>query len=1148
MRRPVGTAAVAVAIAALAALAVLVLPGLVRHDEDESGEASLREFARERAGIGARRLPIAIVREKLEKGKEAGGEVVSGPAQQQVDQRAYPRAYVESKRALAGRRAFRAAPSRLPAAAFRRSAPVRAQRAALAAEWTELGPVTPNVPPSVTYTGAPTTNSGRVTALAIDPNCGSPGRGCRMWVAAAGGGIFRTADALAPSVAWTSSSAGLTSNAIGSLVSDPNDAGGDTLYAGTGEPNGSGDSEAGVGLFKSTDGGASWSLVPGSPAVARDRSIATIAIDPANPAHLFIGTALARHGSSSSGGGRRTPPGAPRLGLYETTDGGASFTLAFSKPVDPTPSDTGNDFFTGGVNRVMLDPNDRSVVYAAVFGYGIWRRDAGASTFAQVFATRFPAGSVDAAAPADAFGDRTEFDLADLGTTTRMYVGDGTTTKVPANGGEYSALWRTDDAGQPAGNLVTPGTATTNPANRTPAYVSLSDPDIANAAGFSSYFFCHSQCTYDMFVRADPQNPDVVYLGGSMNYDEIFGAVGPPFVTPGRTNGRAVIRSQDAGVSFTDMTNENKPTIQDDASVTPADRAEGMHPDQHALVFSPANGGGTERVFVGSDGGLVRTSGTFADDTARCDRRQAARPADATFTAAELALCKQALSRVPTGIDALNDGLSTLQFQSLSVNPADPGGDVIGGSQDNGTWAFSGGPVWTESIGGDGGQSAIDPGAGARVHTYYGPTTDVNFHGNDPTTWDYISQPLDDANARCGTGDPRGECFSFYVPMTADPLAPGTLFTGGEYVWRTQDSGGNPGDLDQHCRETTFKVGDGTAVCGDWTRLGGASGHIGTSANYIVAAERTRADAGTLWVGRRRGGVFVSTNANAASAASVRFTPIALPTTPDRFVSSIHVDPADADHAWVSFSGYDAYTPGKPGHVFEARFDRGGGTATWTDLSGTPGQAGAIGDQPVTDLVRDDATGDLYAATDFGVLRRPSGATQWEEAAGGLPPVAVYGLTVSASGRVLYAATHGRGAWRVKLPPAPAAAAARAAATGTSSPSAGASGEPPQGTPVPATRRPVIGRLAARRGAVRTVTVQVGLARAQRVSLVIRDQRGRSIGRRTVRLRRADLFDYHVPVRPRGGVTARTRWRVVATATGPGGQVTRKSVSFRPRR
>src|SRR3954451_13288960 len=150
-----------------------------------------------------------------------------------------------------------------------------------------------------------------------------------------------------------------------------------------------------------------------------------------------------------------------------------------------------------------------------------------------------------------------------------------------------------------------------------------------------------------------------------------------------------------------------------------------MDPDQHALVFSPANGGGTERVFVGSDGGVVRTSGTFADDSARCDQRQADKPDDAKLSPEELALCKQALSAVPTGLDPLNVGLRTLQFQSLSVNQAHPSSDVIGGTQDNGTWAFDGESTWFESIGGDGGQSAIDPTTGTRVHTYFGPTTDV---------------------------------------------------------------------------------------------------------------------------------------------------------------------------------------------------------------------------------------------------------------------------------------------------------------------------------------------------------------------------------------------------------------------------------------
>ena len=101
------------------------------------------------------------------------------------------------------------------------------------------------------------------------------------------------------------SGSGIPSNAIGSIVFDPNDPTGKTLYVGTGEPNGSSDSEAGVGLYKSTDFGKSWTLVPGSAAstapcatgpgtcpVATGRSIAAIGIDPANPNHIIIGTAV----------------------------------------------------------------------------------------------------------------------------------------------------------------------------------------------------------------------------------------------------------------------------------------------------------------------------------------------------------------------------------------------------------------------------------------------------------------------------------------------------------------------------------------------------------------------------------------------------------------------------------------------------------------------------------------------------------------------------------------------------------------------------------------------------------------------------------------------------------------------------------------
>jgi hypothetical protein len=70
--------------------------------------------------------------------------------------------------------------------------------------------------------------------------------------------------------------------------------------------------------------------------------------------------------------------------------------------------------------------------------------------------------------------------------------------------------------------------------------------------------------------------------------------------------------------------------------------------------------------------------------------------------------------------------------------------------------------------------------------------------------------------------------------------------------------------------------------------------------------------------------------------------------------------------------------------------------------------------------VRDDFTGDLYASTDFGVLRGTTsngGATYtWTRAGANLPFVEVAGLTIDPCSRVLYAATHGRSIWRMFMP------------------------------------------------------------------------------------------------------------------------------------
>jgi len=191
--------------------------------------------------------------------------------------------------------------------------------------------------------------------LALSPNCHV--ESCGIFVGAAGGGVWTANNALASHLNWHPSSNGIPSNSIGSIIFDPTDAMEKTLYVGTGEANGSSDSEAGVGLYKSTNLGHSWSLVSGSPAVSAGRAIATIAVDPINSKHIFIGTAVARHGASSVNGGRFSPPGVQPVGLYESNDGGATFTLAFSRPSDVVNpgSANGSDFFRGGVTNVVFN-------------------------------------------------------------------------------------------------------------------------------------------------------------------------------------------------------------------------------------------------------------------------------------------------------------------------------------------------------------------------------------------------------------------------------------------------------------------------------------------------------------------------------------------------------------------------------------------------------------------------------------------------------------------------------------------------------------------------------------------------------------------------------------------------------------------------
>src|SRR5207237_979914 len=129
---------------------------------------------------------------------------------------------------------------------------------------------------------------------------------------------------------------------------------------------------------------------------------------------------------------------------------------------------------------------------------------------------------------------------------------------------------------------------------------------------------------------------------------------------------------------------------------------------------------------------------------------------------------------------------------------------------------------------------------------------DVNFHGTKSRWWDWIADPF---FIPPGSNEPR----SFYIPIIYDPAVPGSIFTGLTHVWRTQDNGGSQAYLDAVCNEFT---GTFASLCGDWVPIGQdlSSTIFGTDkapGQYIVATERAPSDNGTLWVGLRRGRVFV---------------------------------------------------------------------------------------------------------------------------------------------------------------------------------------------------------------------------------------------------------------------------------------------------
>jgi hypothetical protein len=902
-------------------------------------------------------------------------------------------------------------------------------------QWTNLGPdnaVYPLNPFRNRYVYVPNeyVAAGRTAHSVIDPECGPSS--CRYWIANAGGGIWRTDNAFAAQPKWEYLSSGFRFNNTAALELDPNDPTSDTIYAGTGEPNicRSG-CLAGVGLYKSTDGGDHWSGPLGGQYFS-GRGIGAIEVKPGNSSTIFVASgAQGSRGMSSTcctGVNRGADiPGAPHFGLWRSIDGGSTFDLVSQGNTTNCTASTPREVFLGqtpcsprGARRVKVDPIAPNTVYASVFAKGIWRSNSNGDpgTWVQIFAPL--AAPIDPATGAGV--ERAEFDVVALPNgATRMYVGVG-------GGGSLSSRFYRSDS-------VRTGT-----------------PTFTNLTNNTSSGYCDSQCNYDNYVyvprKADgsAHSPDTVYLLGANRYDETGGNPPPNFVAPGTSNGRAVLLSTDAGVSFTDMTYDATDNLQ----------PHGIHPDQHSIVTNPSD---WKQFLETSDGGIIRSNGNFVDDSGDCTavHHLDADPALAPF----LATCLAVTKRIPELLQPINKGLNTLHFYQMTFNPNRPG-EVAAGAQDNGSWMrVPGTKTWIETFVADGMYNGFDASdANYSMLSWQNGAIGALDEPRNQQAGFWIADTLRTLGATAFRY-PR-EAVAFSAPTVFHPRVSKLMFTGREHVFRSLNGGANPAfpyaKVKEHCN---LWIGDGDVdesgtyvasvdICDDWRPMGdpGHGGRLtygpaalcpdpananpnqvwtvpcpapypwGTdrSGGHISMNEPAPSNANVVWAGTSGGRIFITANAGAPNAASIVWQRIDTTSEadPPRYPSDIYVDPSNPYHAYITYSGYNAVTPATPGHIFDVRFNPATGAATFTSLDGTGPHA--LGDLPVATIERDEAKGVLYAGTDFGLVRRVRPQTGWTNAHPGLPVTPVSNLDIDQNRGVMYVTTHGFGAWTLNLP------------------------------------------------------------------------------------------------------------------------------------
>lgn len=190
--------------------------------------------------------------------------------------------------------------------------------------------------------------TGRINALAVHPTDGAT-----AYAGAASGGLWKTTTCCSAATTWTPlwENETIASQSVSAIEIDPTNP--EIIYVGTGDFDAR--DQFGVGVMKSRDGGATWTLLGGGPngiftpfnTQARgpigahpppSQNIGVIEVDPRNPATVLVGT---------------------QWGLFVSWDAGGTWAQV---PVT-------NSFYTQRVSSLVLDTSVEPAVLYVALGY-----------------------------------------------------------------------------------------------------------------------------------------------------------------------------------------------------------------------------------------------------------------------------------------------------------------------------------------------------------------------------------------------------------------------------------------------------------------------------------------------------------------------------------------------------------------------------------------------------------------------------------------------------------------------------------------------------------------------------------------------------------------------------------------------------------